>query len=97
MSRSARPVCLLTTDLWLMAVIVLARERISRCQLRFGLGRLDGRTAPAAAGTAAAVVLGKHVHLLVVQRPRALHQNKHIAEAEVSIYRHTNRHACRKL
>jgi hypothetical protein len=33
----------------------------------------------------------------VVQRPRALHQNKHIAEAEVSIYRHTNRHACRKL
>ena len=94
MSISSRPVCVVTTDLWLKAVIVLAREPISRWQLRFGLGRLGGRTAPAAAGTAAAVVLGKHVHLLMVQRPRTLHQNKHIAQ--VSIYQHINHDACRR-
>jgi len=67
-----------TTDLWLKTVIVLAREPISRRQLRFGLGGLGGRTAPTAAGTAAAVVLGKHAHLLVVQRPRTLHQRKQV-------------------
>ena len=77
MSISARPACVVTTDLWLKAVIVLAREPISRRQLRFGLGGLGGRTVPTAAGTAAAVVLGKHTHLLMVQRPRTLHQNKH--------------------
>lgn len=76
-SISARPACVVTTDLWLKAVIVLAREPISRRQLRFGLGGLGGRTVPTAAGTAAAVVLGKHTHLLMVQRPRTLHQNKH--------------------
>lgn len=56
--------------LWLKTVIVLAREPISCRQLRFGLGGLGGRTAPTAAGTAAAVVLGKHAHLLMVKRPR---------------------------
>ena len=74
----ARPACVVTTDLWLKTVIVLAREPISRRQLRFGLGGLGGRTAPTAAGTAAAVVLGKHAHLLVVQRPRTLHQRKQV-------------------
>ena len=79
MSASARPACVVTTDLWLKTVIVLAREPISRRQQRFGLGVLGCLTAPTAAGTAAAVVLGKHTHLLMVQRPRTLHQNKHFA------------------
>jgi len=78
-SASARPACVVTTDLWLKTVIVLAREPISRRQQRFGLGVLGCLTAPTAAGTAAAVVLGKHTHLLMVQRPRTLHQNKHFA------------------
>jgi len=76
-SISARPACVVTTDLWLKTVIVLAREPISPRQQRFGLGVLGALTAPTAAGTAAAVVLGEHAHLLVVQRPRTLHQNKH--------------------